>query len=89
MSVVQVLLEESSSLVVATGELNIPEADAARSISGLPFTLDIDRSVAGKELGNIDEVVREADRMHDDVWKVFDAATGEKLKKLLMGELLR
>ncbi len=82
-SVVQVRLDERNRIGVTTGELYSPNADA-----GPPFILDIDRGVEGKTPVETEAVMQEADSMHEHIWKVFDAATGGRLKKLLKGELL-
>jgi len=79
---IQAKTDEISRTSVTVGE-NESEPGALAA-----FIFDIDRISERQISPDTSALIAEAERLHADVWRVFAAATGPKLRKLLEGELL-
>ena len=51
------------------------------------FFLDIDRATEAELSVDTDLLLQEVDRLHDDVWQIFQSTKGERLERLLQGEI--
>jgi uncharacterized protein (TIGR04255 family) len=78
----QTKTHETSRTSVTIGE------SGGESAALTAFIFDIDRISDRQISADLSDLIAEAERLHDDVWNVFAAATGPKLRKLLEGELL-
>ena len=79
LSQVQANLNDGNRITVAIGEQDAPSG------TNRAFIFDIDRASEREITPNTSTLLAEALRLHDDVWKVFDDAKGERLEKLLKG----
>jgi len=52
------------------------------------FIFDIDRITEHSIATDVDSLLQEATRLHDDIWEVFQSAKSNNLERLLQGELL-
>lgn len=52
------------------------------------FILDTDRAVESEMSPDIDLLLDKAEDLHDHVWQAFSAMKGDRLEKLLQGELV-
>jgi uncharacterized protein (TIGR04255 family) len=78
---VSVRLDNQNGLTVSTGD-----QEAGPGSHGA-FILDIDRFVESELSTDLPELLAEASRLHEDLWKVFNSAMGERLERLLRGEI--
>jgi uncharacterized protein (TIGR04255 family) len=51
------------------------------------LVFDIDRITTGVTSSAPDEIGSKIDRLHEEIWSVFSAARGERLERLLTGDL--
>ena len=82
LSHVQAQIDLDNAIKVVVGEV-ISETDSLNA-----FVFDIDRIFKRDSAPDLELVARETLRLHDDIWEVFKNAKGEKLEKLLNGELV-
>ena len=79
LSQVQAKLDDNNRIAVVVGELDTPpNANGA-------FIFDIDRTLEREIAPDAATLLAETSRLHDDVWKSFSSARGERLEKLLKG----
>lgn len=79
---IQAKTDETSRTSVTVGENESGPGSLAA------FILDIDRIAEREIMPDVSSLFQAMDRLHEDVWNVFAAATGPRLRRLLEGELL-
>lgn len=82
LSQTQVRTDQTNRLSITIGE------EIAPSNSLGVFLFDIDRISERKISSDLELLLKEVDRLHEDVWSIFEKAKGVRLEKLLQGELL-
>lgn len=80
LSRVEVRLDNENRVVVTLGD----QGPSPTEESG-GFILDIDRIVERYISVQVQEITAETDRLHEDVWAIFDSAKTEKLERFLQG----
>ncbi len=69
--------------------LSVIVADQPASLdSHGAFILDLDRTIEYEMPVDIDHLLQQASRLHDNIWEVFQSAKGDKLEALLRGEIV-
>ncbi len=81
-SVIQKSIDPENRLHVTVGEQNQP----MNSLSS--FVIDIDRMCNYKTDFEVKYILEECDKLHQDVWDVFNTAKSDKLEALLKGTLI-
>jgi uncharacterized protein (TIGR04255 family) len=81
LSRVEARLNAENRIIVTLGD----QAALPPGASGA-FILDIDRIVEKDLSVDVEDIIAEAARLHEDVWEIFDSAKTEKLEHLLQGE---
>jgi uncharacterized protein (TIGR04255 family) len=79
---VQVRLDNSNRINITVAD----EEPPPESYGG--FVIDIDRICEQEISTDSNHLLDEANQLHEDVWEVFRSAKGERLEKLLQGDLL-
>jgi uncharacterized protein (TIGR04255 family) len=82
---VQVRLDEHNAIKVVVGGQEV--TDKVQGTYGA-FIVDMDRVFEGEISLDVNAILDKTAQMHEDVWQVFSQAKGEKLEKLLKGELI-
>lgn len=68
--------------------LNITIGEQSGSHSSSPAIIfDIDRILEKELTPEIDSLTEEMNRMHEDIWNVFNNVKNDKLEKLLKGDI--